>query len=283
MTLVIAYKFNNSISLSSDSRISFPRNKHVDLGIKILSVPVKISSPTSQETGISTLDYDHTLGVAVTGSTMNASIVKESISEMLQYLQYLPGHTDLSMNGIANLVFKVYERVSRDLYNAIEDASISTLILGGYCPSLERIQVFEYGATVADDNIVPFRKEILANNGYEFYGSGAPEARAVYAAGQRHPLFIIREVIRGTKVSSVGGGLQYGVFDENNNFKILGVQDYKLDSYGAPIYLDTLRGLNIYKDEFTREDDGFHIAYPLAQPFQREVNEILDKQIRSGL
>ena len=282
MTLVIAHKLNSLVSLSSDSRISFPRNKHVDLGIKILSVPVKISSPTSQETGVSTLDYNHTLGVAVTGSTMNASLVKESISEILQHLQYLPGYTNFSMSGIANLVFKVYERISNDLYNAIEDAGISTLILGGYCPVLNRIQLFEYGATVLpDETLAPFHKEILSTNGDEFYGSGAPEAKIVYAAGQRQPLHIIRDVIRRGNVPSVGGGFQYGEFDgTTHDFKIFGVQDYKLYPDGSfEKYIDTLRGLNIYEGSLEREYDGFHIAYTQKMPFQGEVDAITNNLI----
>ncbi len=68
MTLVIAQKFNNLISLSSDSRISFSVTQRIDYGIKVFSIPVKIHSPISHESNHSTLDYNHYLGLAVIGS-----------------------------------------------------------------------------------------------------------------------------------------------------------------------------------------------------------------------
>ncbi len=280
MTLVIAKKIEKHISLSSDSRISFGTAGHIDFGIKVFSVPVRIHSPTSEETKISTLDYDYKLGLAVIGSAINSYTVKESIYEILQHLQYIPDYTDLSMDGISNLVFKVFKKVSLDLTAIIREHGICEIVLGGYCPNQNRVRVFKFSVNVYPDRIEPYCDEILITDGIEFFGSGKTEAQRIHTANSKlSPLHIIREVIRSNTVTSVGGGLQYGEF-VINNFKIFGVTDYELNTDGTfKEYLYTLRGINLYKDEFERDDDGFHIAYTFKIPFEQEIKETWKKQL----
>ena len=72
MTLVIAKKFGNKLSLASDSRLSFGTSGSVDFGIKIFSIPVHIYSPTLSETEVTNLDYNYKYGMAVVGNAVNA-------------------------------------------------------------------------------------------------------------------------------------------------------------------------------------------------------------------
>lgn len=93
------------------------------------------------------------------------------------------------------------------------------------------------------------------------------------------PLHIIRQVIKDGKVNSVGGGLQYGEFFIND-FKVFGIEDYLLNEDGSfKEYLYTLRGLNLYKDEFERNYDEFHIAYTFKRPFEEEIQQIIRQQL----
>ncbi|WP_353100798.1 hypothetical protein [Myroides odoratus] len=275
MTLVIAHKVNNHISLSSDSRISFGTAGHIDYGIKVFSVPVKIYSPTITETNITNLDYDYKLGLAVVGSAINAYTVKESVYEILQNLQYIPSQTDPSMEGIAKLVFKVFKKTTLDFGNIIQQNGICELILAGYCPIQKKVRIFKFSCDISKYPIEPFYEEILLNNTMEFFGSGRTVANNIYINNTAlYPLHIIRQVIKNENVSSVGGGLQYGEF-ANNNFKIYGVEDYELNTDGTfKNYLYTLRGINLYKDDFQGEEDEFHIAYTFKRPFEEEINNI---------
>lgn len=279
MTLVIAHRLNNHISLSSDSRISFGTAGHIDYGIKVFSVPVKIYSPTSSETNITNLDYDYKLGLAVVGSAINAYTVKESVYEILQHLQYLPGYTDLSMEGIAGLVFKVFKKTTLDLGDIIQANGICELILAGYCPIQNKVRIFKFSCDTSTYPIRPFHEEILLANGIEFFGSGKTEANNIHTQNiNLSPLHIIRQVINDGKVASVGGGLQYGEF-VINNFTIYGVENYELNDDGTfKEYLYTLRGINLYKDEFERDDDGFHVAYKFKRPFEQEIKDIWRQQ-----
>jgi hypothetical protein len=276
MTLVIARKLRNKISFASDSRITFGTQGQIDFGIKIFSIPVKIYSPTSSETDITTLDYDNKLGLAVIGSAMNAYTIKESVYEILQHLQYLPGYTDLSMDGISNLIFKVFKKTTNDLGAILRKQGICQLVLGGYCPNQNKVRVFKYSVDITPTEITPTLEEILIDDGIEFFGSGKTLADTTYQNDNTlGPLHIIREVIESGQVPTVGGGLQYGEF-VINNFKIYGVEDYKLNDDGSfKEYLYTLRGVNLYKDEFERGDDGFHVAYTFKRPFEQEINQAM--------
>lgn len=280
MTLVIAHKFKNIISFSSDSRITFGNQGHIDFGIKVFSVPVKIHSPTSSETNISTLDYDYKLGLAVIGSAMNAYTVKESIYEILQHLQYVSGYTDLSMDGLSKLVFKVFEKTTKDLASILQRQGLCQIILGGYCPAQNKIRIFKYSVNIGQE-VTPTLNEILVDGGIEFFGSGKSKAQEIYNANKNiEPLHIIRDVIKQKQVSTVGGGLQYGEF-VINNFKVYGVVDFELnedESFNE--YLYTLRSINLYKNEFERGDDGFHIAYTFKEPFRNEVDKAIKNYLK---
>jgi len=274
MTLVIAQRIGNQISLSSDSRISFGINGFIDYGIKIFTIPVKIYSPVSSETNNTSLDYNYNLGLAFAGSTTNAYTVKESVYEILQNLQYIPGHTDTSFDGIAGLVFKVFKKTTLDFGEILFQNGLCDLILTGFCPNQNKIRIFRYTCDITENPIRPFYDEILRDDGIAFLGSGKPEAEVIYNLNNSlSTLHIIKQVINDGYNSSVGGGLQYGEF-ESNNFKIFGIQDYLVKADGSIAYLMKLRGINIYKDEFEMDSDGFHIAYTFKAPFTREINQI---------
>lgn len=282
MTLVIANKFRNTISFCSDSRLSFGTSGYIDFCVKIFSVPVKIQSPTTAETRITSNGYDQKLGLAVVGSFSNAYTVKESIYEMLQHLQYVPGYTDVSMDGIAKLVYKVFNKVTHDLAPILFRNGLCQLILGGYCAKENRIRVFEYSVTLIPSLTTTLR-EILISDEMRFYGTGETVAQQAQTQNPSFgPLHILREVVNNGKIESVGGGLQYGEF-VNRDFKVFGVQDYRLYADGSfKEYLYTLRGINLYKDEFERDYDGFHIAYTFKTPFVNDIMKAADDYLKKN-
>ncbi len=274
MTLVIAKKIKNKTSLSSDSRITFGSYGYIDFGIKVFSVPVKIYSPTESETNKTSLVYDKKLGLAIIGSAINAYTVKESVYEILQNLQYVPDYTNVSMKSIANLVFKVYQKTTFDLGPILRDSGMCQLILSGFCPLENKIKTYEFTVDIQISPIVPKFDEILITDETKFYGSGKEMGIEIYTEKPNFsPLYILRDVINSGEVT-VGGGLQYGEFDNDNNFNIYGVEDYELNTDGSfKEYKHTLRGIEIYKNDFEREVDDFHISYSFKQPFKEEIEQ----------
>lgn len=282
MTLVITKKIGQNVTISSDSRISFGSSGYIDFGIKIFSIPVKIYSPTDELTNITRLVYNHNLGMGVIGSTVNAYTVKESIYEILQNLQYLPTHTDVSMLGICNLVFKVYKKVVTDLKLILGKGGFCQIVLAGYCPLEKKIRTFEFTMELVEGEYTAEMNEILQDTDICFYGSGTETGGKVASQNTEfNTLQIIREVINNASIESVGGGLQYGEFDREFNFRIFGVEDYELNSDGSfKQYNYTLRGINLYQEEFERDVDGFHISYQMKRPFTEEINKKLSDYIK---
>lgn len=277
MTLVIARRFQGNISLSSDSRVSFGSLGSIDFGIKIFSVPVKVYAPGEHSAGKAELVFNYQFGMAVAGNLTNAYTVKEAIYEILQNLQYIPGRADFSMDRFAKLIAVVFDKSTKDIASIIRGDGISEVIIAGYCPKNNKIRVFKFSCDTSNYPIRPFYKEIIDEDDIDFSGSGSTEARKIYAMqGNILPLRTIKQVIDSKLVKSVGGGLQYGEFVDNN-FRIYGVEDYVLNDDGTfKEYLYTLRGMNLYKNEFEREDGDFHIAYKFKRPFERDINKLID-------
>lgn len=271
MTLVVVNRIGHEVSFSSDSRISFGNNGYIDHGIKVFSVPVTISTASDADTGYFTVPYRHKLGLAVVGSAINAYTVKDSVYEMVQNLQYAPDYVSLSLDLIADIVFKVYKKTTLDLGNIIQMNGLAILILGGYCPKQKRIRVFKFDCNTSSHPIVPNYGEILAADGIETFGSGKVQADLIIKSGEKRPLHIIREVIRGGQAVGVGGGLQYGNFIEGQ-FKIYGVVENVIDHNGDfDRYTYSLRGINMYEGDFANDPSALHISYPFKQPFGDEV------------
>jgi hypothetical protein len=196
----------------------------------------------------------------------------------LQYLQAIPGQTNLSFENIAKLAFKVYEKTTSELREILGKDGFSQILFGGYCVESQKLRIFEFFPNPEDIPVTLHCKEILVDDGIIFYGSGKDVARAVYDSNPTYnSLQIVRDVVKGRTINTVGGGLQHGEF-QRNQFRIFGVTDYETSEDGSfKRYNDTLRGISIYRDEFERDADGFHIAYSFKQPFQGEVNRLIDR------
>ncbi len=284
MTLVVAKRFRDgNVTLSSDSRINFPGG-NFDAGIKVFSLPVRIQSPIASETGKSTIDYAHTLGVAIAGSFINSYGIKESIFEILQNLQYAPGYTDHSFEGMMRTVFKVYEHNSKELAQALRDKAICQIVIAGYCPVQSKIRVFCFSTEAAPNGLECRFDEILKSPGIKFYGSGASYAQVLHGGNRSlSELHIIRDVVGDSSCTTVGGGLQFGKFN-GHDFKVYGVQDYDTDENGRfKDYLYTLRGVTLYRGHFQAADSDFHVAYEFITPFQNEIDAAFKKQLNEHL
>jgi hypothetical protein len=277
MTLCLAWKKGGLVHFASDSRISFGNNRYTDVGIKVFSIPVKIYSATDAQTRQRSLDYDHNIGMCFAGSTISAYLVKESVYEVLQHLQYTP-YTDFSMKGISNIVSKFYEHTSRRTCEQIGDSGIADFLLGGYCPAARNLRVYKFTIDHTVYSIVGNYEEVLLTDGIEFLGSGSTPAREVLNRSPNIDRFrLLKDIIKDATIPSVGGNIQYGRF-ENNDFIVKGVQDYEIDADSQVNIRFNLRGTELYNNDFACGYDDFHISYPFIQPFRREMDEAIDNQ-----
>jgi hypothetical protein len=274
MTLIIANRFGSSISLCSDSRISFKDEKMYDNGIKIFSVPVKIYSAQKTREDLRTLDFDYKIGLGIVGSTFNSYTIKESIYEMLQNLEYKRGIDEISLDSIVKLVFKVYNTISIDIENILGPSARCEILLVGHCPKKNRNQIFRFFWDT-ENLYEPTFKEILKGElEIDFFGSGANIAKEVYRKNPNASSFkVIKMVVDNENVMDVGGDLQYGVI-QRKNFEVRGIiyDEQNADgSFKRLVY--KLRGINMDKGDFQNPDDELFVSYTYSNPFNDEMVE----------
>lgn len=268
MTLVIAQKYKNTISLSSDSRITLG-NDYVDFGIKVFSVPVKIYSATNSENHQTELLFNKSFGLAVIGNFTNSYTVKESINEILQNLQ-LSIYSIISMENIAKTVLKIFKKITLDLSTILREKGICEIVLMGYCDENKTIRSFHFSCDISDYPIKPTYKEILKNDDILFFGSGKKRAEQYYEDKRAGSLEILKKVIQDEEIKCVGGSLQYGEFNQSSDFKVFGILDYEINDDNTKLTdIFSLRGINLYKEDFEHDSD-FHVAYSFKMPFKKD-------------
>lgn len=260
MTLVIARKKENTISLVSDSRFNYGGLDVFDFGIKVSAIPVKIYTPYDENQDL-TVVYEHKIGFAVTGSTTAAYTVKEYMSGVLTNIQYTPGYSDLSIKGIANFVLRFYAKICTELSSIFRQDGICEIILAGFCPKLQKCRAFMLSADITDYSVRYYDKEILESDEDDmvFFGSGKLEAEKVRLAYPKYSsLNILRNVIANHEVSTVGGSPQYGEVS-TGNFIIKGIMESNPTLENPDNSNFVLWGINQDEGDFTEDDLGFLI------------------------
>lgn len=277
MTLCIAWKNKNQIRFASDSRISTDDDHYADIAIKIMEIPVKINNPIPSETGIEETIYNYKLGMCYCGDAVNAYLIKETIYEVLQRLQLLPGYTDFSLNGICRVIAKFFENTSDQLRSGADWEPEVEFLIGGYCPKQKEVLVFKFELVDYNDHYEAMYNEVLTEeDDMIILGSGTDKAEELITLNNiqigNKLLNVLRDVCKDDTELSVGGYLQYGHFDDDN-FKIYGIQDYVIDSNDELEYIYPYRGTVLYKDKFERDESDFHIGVNFIMPFEDEIEE----------
>lgn len=271
MTLCIAEKAGQTITFAADSRIGLGDEGHVDIGVKILRVPVVVRSP-SNESGNSSELYNHTLGLGIVGSALNSYLVKETVCEILQNLQFAGFDPNFSFDNLARYVKNVFEEFSNELCSHMMNRGKAQLVLGGYCPAHEKIRVFFFDLDTDLSREKPLfatMTEILADSGIEFYGSGKTKAKELYAKGTTASFEVLKAVIDDPSVPSVGGAIQAGIFIDKD-FKIKVIEDYLLTDNGIFKMRHALRGVNLY-DYDGMINGGLVPSYEFLAPFRMKM------------
>lgn len=226
MTLCAVWKENDKVHFASDSRLTLAQHSYADVGIKVLSLPYRIYSPRDPS-GERTLDASGELGMCFAGSAVSSLFVKESIAEILKELQYAPGYTDISMTGLAKLIFTAYRLISIEVCRtSIGEKGRAAIVIAGWC--LEKKCVRTFSMETSSDNKHSCTEILTTSNDNLFIGSGKSKAEAAlppYPSSIDY-LRALKAVIDDPQEDSVGGSIQYGKF-EGREFKISGIVEFE--------------------------------------------------------
>jgi hypothetical protein len=132
MTLVIARRLNDKVSLSADSRLSFGTAGTFDSGIKIFKVPINIKGPMKSFEDRKKWEFEMDYGMAIAGSTTNAYTVKESLQAIIGGIQYMTNLSDISIIGIGSFVHQRFKDISGALTPILRDSGLCEIIFAGW-------------------------------------------------------------------------------------------------------------------------------------------------------
>lgn len=220
MTLCVGWRNQGQLFFAADSRVSFAGKAPFDGAVKIVPVPFNVDS-MHPYTGSDETLFQGNLGLCFSGSTVNAFALRESLYDQLSRL-FAPSY---SMASIAEQVFEIYQRVSRELCYALAGPEgQSQVMLTGYCieSGHERAFLLSPVSSAANDY---YCEPILEHDGeVAFYGSGRGMALGLsqQGRGRQDPepeaATILQNVIDDVGVESVGGRIRYGYFDKQHSF-----------------------------------------------------------------
>ncbi len=286
MSLCIAWRDeNDNLHISSDSRLNFTGSNSTDLCPKIVRFPVKIYSPTKDNGEPSELLFEFDYGFGFVGSFVTSFILKESIFDILNSIQCIPGITDNSMENICEIIKKFFEIISKDICEQLANKGISEIIIIGYCPNDKRQKSFLLTIDTSNFPITTDIKEILSSKEVLFFGSGQKRAEEIFKNSSNHSLLkILKIVINDEDTPTVGGGLQYGHIVDNN-FKIFGIQDYIVnDSEKKLNVFFHLRNISLYEKTLAFQSKSFIYSQKFILPFKDEIDDYINKnyEVRYG-
>ena len=250
-------------------------------GIKVLEIPVHIQSASDHDSKKCRTLFNHTFGFTFAGSFLGAYLLKEIIAESLGNLQTIANET-ISSGRISNFVFKYYRHFFEKLQANFSGHDLD-FILAGYCPSESRVMAYKYFIDLESEQ--PRFHKILDEDGFCWDAIGAGEEKfEVYLNTlctqspdklELLPLNALRAIIHDEAVRSVDGTIQYGSFDEYNNFSLCGVQDWDDTEKQAKLYV---RGTDIESVNDPSSIEDFYVTYKYIQPFMEKICEKIKSQ-----
>jgi hypothetical protein len=184
---------------------------------------------------------------------------------------------DPSMRSIAATVAKIFRSVTAHFTTALFEDGQFLFAMGGHCPVKNRIRVFHFTATPVEGRIDVQVREILNNPGMFVFGSGRASVELRLSAGMQ-PLLALKETIEDSDEPSVGGFVQYGMFDPlRQEFRLYSVHDYVIDHHDRVIWTGpTFRGLPLYGASPPGHEMALVVAQTVILPFQNQIDQYLD-------
>jgi len=246
MTLVLATRQKGKVQFCTDSRLTFEYSngvkEYADVGVKLFKIPVKVYANKE-------VKYQKDWGMAFAGNTTSSYLLKEITQQFLSDISLVRQPTDFAYN-ICEYILKIHENLSTTILPILKRNGKAYFIIGGFCPNQKQIRtfVFEY-----DDTMTPpkptFEEIEIDNEEILMFGSGKDAALSHKDWTNWTVIKVMSKVIGDNIEQSVGGKVQYGAFNDDNNFEIARLIDMEKsnDKWKARM---TLNVFDYYEDNF---------------------------------
>ncbi|KZB65345.1 hypothetical protein AUP42_18125 [Thalassospira lucentensis] len=223
MTLCAVWKHENTLHLASDSRVNLGAAGRADIAIKIGREHYSIYAPYDrnfEKVEIASGD----LAFCYAGSGLGAIFMKESLSDILNELQIVPGEHEASLSSVVKVVFEAYKVISIKLAEILQSLAFVHLIVAGFCRHSNCFRAFQmlpipFDSSASSIQEYQMEEVLVGNSNYLFFGSGKGEAEKEFQKQYEDGLSLriirtFKNIIKNNLRDDVGGSLQYGRFEQ---------------------------------------------------------------------
>jgi hypothetical protein len=227
MTLSLLWRSEGRLHLASDSRISFGSSGTTDIGIKVMSLPIRIRGTELDQHGQLEVLLDAVYRFCYAGSLVNATIFKSLIEDLLIDGQYVHSKAQLSFDEICGFLCRYSEAVSTEIVSRLAENGVYTFFIAGLCPQTKLLRGAQFRLAQDAGKTSATFEDVAQNEGeYVALGTGADEFNKLIAklpVNRDGVLLTLNKVIDEGIIPSVGGDIQYGSFNRSGNFSTYGI------------------------------------------------------------
>lgn len=290
MSLCVAWKYQDSStskvcfaadSCATDQRPDGEREMPFG-GVKLLELPVRVVGPTDSSNGRSAVVFEGVYGIAFVDSFFLAFLLREMLAGVLADVQFIGAPADLNIERICKVVRHYHEHFSREVDKHHGQDSDLEFFLGGFCPATNRIRFFRFSMIGEPASRASQFEEVLTGAGFSSACIGLPNAthrfNELMALNLSAPpcrchytvLRRLRDVIEDPSIRFVGGAIQYGEFDEQGNFRVIGSMALEVNEgrLTSKWYLRGTETESVYTSTDIRD---LHHCGSYISPFREDV------------
>ena len=269
MTLVLTAKQHDRIKVVTDSRLTFNKdlNLYSDACIKLFSIPVNIyTSVVDDKTKKVTkeLFYSNTWCLALAGSYTNGLVLKEITAELLSRLT-IKKKENFQLPDICDYILNLFKTTSDSILPILRENGRCILFIAGYDEQMDKVRSFIFRHEIIDGEYQPVYSEVeLKSNNIRGFGSGVPTLNKNGQIEHKSIIHAVETVINDEEDNSVGGKIQYGEFNDDNQFEIFGIERITSHKDGR----DRTR-MNILSIDMVKDLIGKNQNFDLGHSFKR--------------
>lgn len=227
MTLSIMWRSEGRIHLASDSRISFGMAGQVDVGVKVMRLPIRVFGTDLDDNGYHNVIFNGEYGFCFAGSLANAATFKDLIEDLLLNVQYVSHENSFSFGDICEFLCRFSGKVSTEIVSRMAQGGIYTFFITGLCPRTQRMLGAKFCLTQNAGIATASYEECIHSDGeYIAIGSGGERFDVLMKGcpvNMHSVLLTLNEIIDEESIESVGGDIQYGSFVKDMSFSVSGV------------------------------------------------------------
>ena len=282
MTLCLAWRIKNEISLMADSRLTSDLSIVTNNANKIFTIHVNIFRGTVQKRqSIFSAKY----GLCFAGSYLNGSYLANTISELTSEI-FVDENFEPTYDVICEVAFFVYENVTKHLGEIHREDGFSEAFFIGSCPKSGISEITKFSVSIVDE-LRFYMTKVLLNDNIEYLGSANAINKAREIANKIDQNFnhfdLMSEIIQDSKIVDVGGCIQYGCI-LGGNFRIYGIYDVE-EHLNEENNMKEYRGIRLFRSLPMNWEDSrikqlnCKIGIISMAPFSEKMQE-LNKQNR---